>query len=51
MFLIVFGIVKKTSDEMVEKSGVETSLSEYEMKQYIEQVVKEVAHKQSSRLD
>ena len=42
---IVFGIAKKTSDEMVEKSGVETSFTEDEMRQYIEQVVKELGNK------
>lgn len=47
---IVFGIAKKTSDEMVEKSGVETSLTEDEMKQYIEQVVKELGNTPSDHL-
>ena len=42
---IVFRIAKKTSDEMVEKSGVETSFTEDEMRQYIEQVVKELGNK------
>src|SRR5215207_9017811 len=35
-------VAKKHSDSMIEKTGVQPSLSEHEMKQYMEEVLKEI---------
>jgi hypothetical protein len=38
----VLTIAKKQSDRMVEESGVQPSLSEDDMKQYLEEVIREI---------
>jgi hypothetical protein len=38
----VLTIAKKNSDNMIEETGVQPSLSEYDMKQYLEEVLKEI---------
>jgi hypothetical protein len=42
----VLTLARKTSDEMMEKSGAQPSMTEDEIKQYVEQVMKELAGKQ-----
>ena len=41
----VLTVVKKTSADMKEKTGVEASLNEGEMKDYVELVIKELRSK------
>ena len=41
----VLTVVKKTSTDMKEKTGVEASLNEGEMKDYVELVIKELRSK------
>ena len=38
----VLAIAKKNSDMMIEDTGFEPSLSDDEMKQYLEEVIKEI---------
>jgi hypothetical protein len=38
----VLTIAKKNSDSMIEETGVQPSLSEDEMKQYLDEVLKEI---------
>jgi hypothetical protein len=41
----VIGVTKRTQETMTEETGVESSLTEEDMKQYLEQVIKEVKGK------
>lgn len=41
----VLTVVKKTSDDMKERTGVEASMNEGEMKDYVELVIRELRSK------
>jgi hypothetical protein len=38
----VIGFTKENQDRMVEESGIQTSLTEEDVKEYLEQVIEEV---------
>jgi hypothetical protein len=47
----VLTITRKISDKMEEEAGVETSMTEEDMKQHLNNVLKEIRTARSSRLD
>lgn len=44
----VIALTRKNQDRMVEESGVQTSLTEEDVKEYLEQVIEEVEKRRPS---
>jgi hypothetical protein len=47
----VLAVTRKTSDKMEEETGIETSMTEEDMKQYLNAVLKEIRTSRSGPLD
>jgi hypothetical protein len=44
----VIAVTKQNQDKLVEETGIQSTLTEVEMKQYVDQVIKEVMGKKAT---